>query len=215
FQPDDRILLVGEGNFSFAASLLSTVGGTLTVTATAYDTAETVAAKYPDAAEHLQTLADWDATVVFGVDATQLGATQALRGRRFTKILFNFPHVGAGVKDQERNVALNQNLVRAFLASAVPLLAVRDTPSGSGDNIHDMRDGIVFVTVKTGVPYDLWDVKRLGREAGLLAVKSFNFCPDQFPGYEHRRTIGFEEGLSVTDNSEITKKAPRTFAFSM
>lgn len=55
FSSQQRILLVGEGNFSFAASLVQhvvpQVGARLC--ATAYDSEEVAAQKYPDLQQHL------------------------------------------------------------------------------------------------------------------------------------------------------------------
>lgn len=50
--------------------------------------------RYPDASQHTSLVADLGGTVLHGVDARNLAATKALKGRRFTKVVFNFPHVG-------------------------------------------------------------------------------------------------------------------------
>ena len=71
--PSDFVLLVGEGNFSFARALARRFGGLGTrIVATSYDTREQVLAKYPDATEILEELNTAGVTVVHGVDATQL-----------------------------------------------------------------------------------------------------------------------------------------------
>ncbi|KAL2915415.1 hypothetical protein HK105_205031 [Polyrhizophydium stewartii] len=206
FSADDTVLLVGEGNFSFAASLAEKTQGAMSLTATGFDPEEVVREKYPDSAEHLSVLADLGAEVLFGVDATNLAATKALKGKRFTKAIFNFPHVGMGIKDQDRNVRQNQILVGGFLHSVQKLLTSRARH-------RDAADGLAFVTLKTGPPYDLWEVKALARSVGLRCLKSFVFDHKAFPRYSHRRTIGFAEGLSADDNSEITKRESRTYAF--
>ncbi|KAH6575934.1 hypothetical protein BASA60_004751 [Batrachochytrium salamandrivorans] len=115
FEADDSVLLVGEGNFSFAASLMEELSGSIALTATCFDSADVVNSKYPDAHEFIAELADWEATVHYNVDATKLQSVKALRGKRFTKILFNFPHVGGGIKDQDRNVRQNQALIGGIL----------------------------------------------------------------------------------------------------
>ena len=53
FLPDDTILLVGEGNFSFTLSLLSEPHNhsPSQILATSYDTEDEVYSKYPDARE--------------------------------------------------------------------------------------------------------------------------------------------------------------------
>lgn len=46
---------------------------------------------------------------------------------------------------------------------------------------------------------------------GQLQLKaSYKFLPQDFPGYTHRRTTGFKEGLSAACNEEIISHNPRT-----
>ncbi|KAF9087520.1 hypothetical protein BGX29_005260 [Mortierella sp. GBA35] len=203
----DTILLVGEANFSFAKSLaLEILNRGDTITATTLDTFTTMTEKYIDAQENVKELEDAGATVLFEVDATKLSKIKSFKGKRFSKIVFNFPHAGAGIKDQDRNVVSNQKLLRSFFESATPYLA--DTDLG------DKKAGEIHVTMKTGLPYDLWNIKRLAAGTGLLGNKtSFPFKPEQYPGYEHRRTIGFKEGVSQGENVEILNKSPKTFVF--
>ncbi|KAF9431999.1 hypothetical protein BGZ76_011427 [Entomortierella beljakovae] len=203
----DNILLVGEANFSFAKCLvLEILNRGDTVTATTLDSFTTMSEKYTDAQQNVKELEDAGATVLFEVDATKLNKIKSLKGKRFSKIVFNFPHAGAGIKDQDRNVVSNQKLMRSFFESAAPFLA--DTDLG------DKKPGEIHVTVKTGLPYDLWNIKRLATGTGLLGNKtSFPFKTEQYPGYEHRRTIGFKDGVSQGDNAEIKDKSPKTFVF--
>ena len=80
YSPSDFVLLVGEGNFSFARALARRFGGLGTrIVATSYDTREQVLAKYPDATEILEELNTAGVTVVHGVDATQLETNKDLR----------------------------------------------------------------------------------------------------------------------------------------
>lgn len=91
------ISYVSTGNFSFARSLvehhLDGQGGQLV--ATAYDDAETAKAKYDkEVSVNTEAAKVAEATVLFGVDGTDLTGCKALRNRRFTRIVFNFPHAG-------------------------------------------------------------------------------------------------------------------------
>ncbi|KAF9926586.1 hypothetical protein FBU30_003834 [Linnemannia zychae] len=207
YNDNDTILLVGEANFSFAKSLaLEVLNRGDTITATTLDTFTHMTEKYSDSQENVKELEDAGATVMFEVDATKLSKIKSFKGKRFSKIVFNFPHAGAGIKDQDRNVVSNQKLMRSFFESAAPFLTDPD--------MGDKKAGEIHVTVKTGLPYDLWNIKRLATSTGLLGLKtSFPFKPEQYPGYEHRRTIGFKEGISQGDNAEIINKNPKTFVF--
>ncbi|KAI0307623.1 hypothetical protein B0F90DRAFT_1675363 [Multifurca ochricompacta] len=100
FKASDKILLIGEGNFSFSVALLQHPPPLLehlppaNITATTYDTEEGCYAKYPDAELYVHLLREKGARVLFGVDATKLEKTSALKGNAFDRIVWNFPHAG-------------------------------------------------------------------------------------------------------------------------
>lgn len=96
FRPTDRILLIGEGNFSFARALVSELPDlpASNVTATAYDSQEECFAKYADAEEVVEELKGKGVEVLFGVDASKLEKVGALKRRRWDRIVWNFPHAG-------------------------------------------------------------------------------------------------------------------------
>lgn len=100
FRASDRILLIGEGNFSFAVALLQHPPAPLehlppaNITATALDTEEECHTKYPDAEQNIRVLREKGARVLFGVDATKLERTSALKRKVFDRIVWHFPHAG-------------------------------------------------------------------------------------------------------------------------
>jgi 25S rRNA (uracil2634-N3)-methyltransferase len=112
--------------------------------------------------------------------------------------------IGLGIKDQDRNILSNQKLLQAFFNSAIPFLTSKSLYS-------DINDGEIHVTVKTVEPYNQWNIKQLAKSTGHLAIKeSIDFIPSQYPGYEHRRTLGYQEGKSKNSNDEILSKKPKT-----
>ncbi|KAF8633593.1 hypothetical protein AX15_001386 [Amanita polypyramis BW_CC] len=144
FRTTDKVLLVGEGNFSFTRALVrlyqdEASGGSggssasvfmppTNITATAYDSEEDCYAKYPGAKEIVEEVKESGVQVLFGVDATKLGKVSALKGRRWDKVVWNFPHAGKGIPDQDRNILSNQLLILAFLRSAANVLATGPVP---------------------------------------------------------------------------------------
>ncbi|PWZ02131.1 hypothetical protein BCV70DRAFT_185987 [Testicularia cyperi] len=341
------------------------------ILATAYDSEVECYAKYPDAQENVATirrLAGRDDIVAFGVDAGQLGkykqVTGATKGkgkagidddepftaisragdnqRRWSKVWFGFPHVGAGHKDETRNVLANQLLLLRFLISVAPYLTQGPVPgyAGRGDassgsskqrrrrtddnNDDDVTDeeehlsdtdsqsgggptagfaadgdaesqaildstnahvgavqpfrppnrrGSVLITLRNAAPYTLWEVanlaKRLpqmlpviassapalpkgvrkptlqdlasnglslkspqnlhsratsgkpthngnsngngqGKERSYHLWRSFEFDPADWRGYEHRRTIGWINGISTGDNEDLLRSRTTT-----
>ncbi|KAJ2546943.1 hypothetical protein EV175_005413 [Coemansia sp. RSA 1933] len=299
YTPNDHILLIGEGNFSYAHSIAQTLGSGTSIVATAYDSEETVKEKYAEDAEtHIAGFKALGGVVLFEIDGTLLDKSKSpvLAGKTFTHIVFNFPHVGAGIKDQERNIRINQSMMVGFFRSAQTLLSVPadtrcpsaraaksasmpahsndlsdsdsdndgkqnkkrkrnpDAPrrpkgvpkeggafefeghqatvtymvsesdggsdedeqedSGSLESALDLnRPGQIHVSLKSGLPYSQWNMRHLAKECGLACLTSWPFDINLFPGYQHRRTLGFKTGVSKDENAEIRSKEPRTHVF--
>ncbi|KAI8981162.1 hypothetical protein BD414DRAFT_491849 [Trametes punicea] len=194
FVPTDNILLVGEGNFSFTRALVQHPPNDLqflppsNITATAYDTEEECYAKYPEARDIVAGLREKGVEVLFHVDATKLGKCSSIRGRKYDRIVWNFPHAGKGITDQDRNILSNQVLLLGFLQSAAPLLASGTVPAvhkarkrkknpDDDSSDHDDEDydhpegpdasrktrGTVLITLRNVPPYTLWDLPRLAK----------------------------------------------------
>ncbi|KAI0050617.1 hypothetical protein FA95DRAFT_1676641 [Auriscalpium vulgare] len=190
FAPTDTILLIGEGNFSFAKALVAFPPPSLehlpsvNVTATAYDTEEECYQKYPGAEENVRVLREKGGQVYFGVDATRLDKAAPLKNRRYDRIVWNFPHAGKGITDQDRNILSNQVLILGFLRSAERFLAVgpvpqvharrRKKPSEDDDEDREMSEteqdggdtrsrGTILITLRNVPPYTEWDVARLAK----------------------------------------------------
>ncbi|BGP41102.1 hypothetical protein JCM10449v2_005071 [Rhodotorula kratochvilovae] len=314
FRRGEKVLLVGEGNFSFAHSLLlphSSAAAAAASTSsdapapapvplitpsllccTSFDSLAVATEKYPDLPTHVDALRSAGATVLFGIDATKLDEHKEVRefaglgkgkgkgservlggiadGAGFDKVVFNFPHIGQGVTDMNRNIRLNQTLLIEFYRSAALLLR-RGTPrapgaakasrwaqddaaaggedaedeelrllgAGSGDEGESASlllvppppstRGSVLLTLRTNAPYSAWLPAQLATKGALLlpsilpahalkggraleqpvyrTVRSWAFEPGRWEGYEHRRTIGFEEGRSSARNDDLVLTA--------
>jgi len=197
YSGNERVLLVGEGNFSFARALCEHLGSGAGIYATALDSEAEVKTKYPDAAEHRRVIEDKLAgTTLLGVDATRLHKVKEFRGA-FKKVVFNFPHIGGGEKDVEKSVAEHRKLLAAFFSSAARCL----DPEAKGACIH--------VALKVGEPYKSWKVVQTARAAcpDLDITAAVPFVPSAWPGYVHRRTHGFDSRFSSSQNEEIAKGA--------
>jgi len=114
--------------------------------ATCYDSKEDLNEKYNDANENIQAIEDLGGKVLYQIDATKLASLKQFKGKRFDKIVFNFPHVGAGIKDQDRNILTNQKLIQSFFDNAAELLTSRIL-------YDDLNDGEILVTIKVFIMY--------------------------------------------------------------
>jgi len=197
FSPSHAILLVGEGDVSFAASL-ATHHRCTNLTATVFEKDHAaLLAKYPHAGANLAALESQPGCrILYGIDARKMAPFMAslpplkkngsdkekkVRDRERKKvgamdrILFNFPHVGGKSTDVNRQVRFNQELLVDFFRCALRCLAPR---------------GKVVVTLFEGEPYTLWNIRDLARHAGLAVERSFVFRAEAYPGYRHARTLG-------------------------
>ena len=163
----------------------------------------------PTAATQRQT------SIHYGINATKLSTTHrklfSAEGP-FSKIVFNFPHVGGLSTDVNRQVRANQELLVGFFNAAKGLLASEQNPVTklnnhdeldedidfdleTGEPLHDPTStlptkGQIIVTLFEGEPYTLWNIRDLARHCGLKVVESFRFPWSAYPGYKHARTIG-------------------------
>ncbi|PFH48391.1 hypothetical protein AMATHDRAFT_149970 [Amanita thiersii Skay4041] len=144
FRSTDRVLLVGEGNFSFARALMqlyqdeaaggnggssrSTFMPPTNITATTYDSEVECCTKYPGAKDIIQEISAAGVEVLFDVDGTKLEKVHGLKGRKWDKVVWNFPHAGKGITDQDRNIRSNQILLLGFLRSVAYVLSTGTIP---------------------------------------------------------------------------------------
>lgn len=190
-----RVLLVGEGNFSFARALCRGLEGKAEVFATAFDGESVLGKKYPDAAECRAEVERLGGTALVGVDATRLHEVREFRSA-FRVIAWNFPHIGGGESDVAKSVADHQKLLAGFFASA--LRCLDDSPGAA-----------VHVAVKKGEPYKSWKVVQTARAAcpELDLRTAVPFATSAWLGYEHRRTQGFDERFSKRESEELAAGA--------
>ncbi|KAJ3999468.1 hypothetical protein F5050DRAFT_1805008 [Lentinula boryana] len=200
FRSTDTILLIGEGNFSFAKALARPLHSETelthlvhlppnNITATTYDLEDDCYVKYHDAQDIVASLREWGVEVLFGVDATKLEWNSTFKGRRWSKIVWNFPHAGKGINDQDRNILSNQRLILGFLRSAARFLKLGPVPVINGrkkrrvssededrgedeemsdanrsiDSEMESNRGTILITLRNVPPYTLWDLPKLAK----------------------------------------------------
>ncbi|XP_053526455.1 ferredoxin-fold anticodon-binding domain-containing protein 1 isoform X1 [Artibeus jamaicensis] len=169
-----RLLLVGEGNFSFAAALSETLDPSSSLTATCLQLPAEVA-RDPVAGENLRRLRERGTKIRFGVDCTQLADAFEMHDREFDQICFNFPHCG-----RKAGVAKNRELLAKFFQSCADVLA---------------EEGEVHVALcrgQGGTPADnptrewhnSWQVVAMAALGGFILSDVHSFSCEAVPGYK-------------------------------
>lgn len=205
YTADQSILIVGDGNLSFAFALCTMLGGGSKVTSTTYDTLEELK-KYPETASIIEKLNAVGSRTMHGVDATNLNGTyvaklqqaEARSGETSTaaaaaatadvpvpvpvydRVIFQFPlahppETAAQFKAQPDPLIQNKLLLRKFLIGATKLLA---------------KNGEIHITSKEVKPYSWWRIHTLANGLPNTAfVGKLGFDPKRYPGYESRKPV--------------------------
>ncbi|KAL8150677.1 hypothetical protein V2J09_020485 [Rumex salicifolius] len=173
-----QILLVGEGDFSFALCLARSFDSASNIVATSFDSYEDVVInKYKRGSSNLMQLRSFGATLIFGVDATNMkySATD-LANWRFDRIVYNFPHAGFhGKEDDHKLIKRHQELVSGFFHNASQMLR----PHGE-----------IHVSHKTSTPFCNWNIEELAFRSSLNLLQRVPFNIDDYQGYENKRGDG-------------------------
>lgn len=241
FKNDSSVLLVGEGDFSFAKSIIEEgYVAPEKLVVTSYDSGvKELQLKYPNSFdENYNFLKENNVTVLFGVDATNLIKTMKITKKtpwhkvagsqwastKLEFIVFNFPHTGRGIKDQDRNIFEHQQLMHKYFASCKQLFQlVNNNQQGkastesmggyltnSDANVDDKGFGKVCLSLFTGEPYDSWQIKILAKDNGWKVQESGKFDWNKFPAYRHRRTNN-----EMTTTKPAEQRDARMYVFEM
>lgn len=129
--PPTAVLVLGDGDLSFSTALMAIIDPTQIIATVLEDDDNELARKYPATIPlNVASLRDSSARLLLGVDATKL-SLKYLSGKLdlkidriplFTRLVFNFPHTGEGIKDRAHNIRAQQKLILAFLDAAAGLL---------------------------------------------------------------------------------------------
>ncbi len=175
------VLLVGEGNMSFAKSLLA-----MPVTQITHMTATTFEKKKDlshDVIKNANFLKRIGVLVMHGVDATKL--EKSFKPHAFDTIIFQFPNVGS--RDTKYGHNPNHVMIRKFLRSAKPYLKL---------------SGKIIISVVDNPHYNgVFQLEEAAAFAGYEAPETYSFDPHVFSGYFHTNTN--DEKSALEDHNKF------------
>ncbi len=120
--------------------------------ATSYDTVGYFSAKYAESADVPSLLEEMGVETMFGVDGRRLHEEKRLKGQKFDRVVFNFPHTGDSGSTLS-SITHNQLLLLSFLISSRSLLS----PTGQ-----------IHVALRDSPFYSQWNIKGQAALAHLL-----------------------------------------------
>ncbi|CAL9737110.1 25S rRNA (uridine(2634)-N(3))-methyltransferase [Monosporozyma servazzii] len=254
FGKDETLLLVGEGDFSFAKSIImQDYIRPENLIVSSYDASvNELKLKYPHTFEdNYKYLTDLGVKIFFQINATNLIKTFKLsrhtpwkkimgkewQSKYLQNIMFNFPHTGKGIKDQDRNIADHQELIFGYFDSAKQLFKMVNThikhAKSSYTHGYKLDDeekdvnapgaitedgyGKIILSAFTGEPYDSWQIRLLAKKNGFVVDRSCRFQWSNYPEYHHKRTNSeqdttkpaFERDARTYIFRQFAKRRPR------
>ena len=174
-------LLVGEGNMSFARSLMKFHRidyNNLTISV--FESEEDLS---DESKNNQEWILENSGTILHSVDATAL--INYFPNQTFKTIVFQFPHTGN--RDSVEGHNSNFILVRDFLFSAKEILA---------------EDGVILISAINSPYYNgAFKFEEAAKIAGFVAPISYDFDMMDFPNYVHTKTK--EEESAIDKNDEL------------
>ncbi|KAH0465562.1 hypothetical protein IEQ34_005665 [Dendrobium chrysotoxum] len=174
YSSSHRILLVGEGDFSFSACLAKAFGSAKNMIATSYDNLDKLLEKYWTARIHLDELKSLGCTLLHGINVENMHEDDFLKVIRFDRIIFNFPHAGHfGFHETNKGLILrHMTLLCDFFNNARCLLN---------------ENGEIHVSHRDDHPNNNWDIRGSAKERGLILKEMVEFQKEDYPGYQNKR----------------------------
>ncbi|KAD4179042.1 hypothetical protein R6Q59_022583 [Mikania micrantha] len=161
YKSSQKILLVGEGDFSFSACLARAFRTAENIVATSYLKRELLLQYHWTSIPHLEELERLGCLLLYKIDVYKMHTHPNLKNKKFDIIIFNFPHAGHFdylCEHDTELIAMHKELVEAYFKSASKMLT---------------EGGEVHLRHRDDPPYDSWNVVLLASKAGLTLKEKF------------------------------------------
>ncbi|KAL8264452.1 hypothetical protein R6Q59_022582 [Mikania micrantha] len=175
YNSSQKILLVGEGDFSFSACLARAFRTAENIVATSYLKKELLVRDHWTCIPHLLELERLGCLLLYEIDVYRMHTHHILKNMKFDIIIYNFPHAGHFVHLREHDpvlIEMHKELVETYFKNASKMLT-------SGGEVH--------LRHRDDPPYDRWNVVLLAAKAGLTLKEKVDFNQNDYPGYCNKR----------------------------
>ncbi|KAK9134044.1 hypothetical protein Scep_013572 [Stephania cephalantha] len=192
-----KILLVGEGDFSFSACLGRAFGRADNMVATSLNSKDFLKKNYGQAMSNIQSLRSRGCKVIHKVNATEMTGHKKLNVVKYDRIVYNFPHAGfsskESVTDEKRK---HKNLVSLFMANAKKMIEEK---------------GEIHISHKCNQFLEQWGLRKLAKKNGLVVMEEEKFNLSDYSGYNTKYGFGgdknFDCNPSKTYKFRLKKRA--------
>ncbi|GAB4836978.1 hypothetical protein Ancab_001892 [Ancistrocladus abbreviatus] len=177
YRSTHKMLLVGEGDFSFSTCLALAFGFAGNMVATSLNSVEFLIENYGKAMSNILELTSKGCSVMHGVDATKMAGFALLKAMKFDRVVFNFPLAGFFSLDEPRECQIrkHQALVRSFMKNAKKMMN---------------KDGEIHITHKSTGYFKEWNIEVLASNQGLRLIEVQDFNYKDYPGYNTKYGFG-------------------------
>ncbi|PIN19307.1 hypothetical protein CDL12_08015 [Handroanthus impetiginosus] len=192
-----RILLVGEGDFSFSACLAVAFGWASNITATSLDSEAFLEENYKNAMSNIQKLRSRGSKVMHGIDATKMADHPLLGYLEFDRIVYNFPFAGFFKELPRKNqLRLHRRLVSLFLKNAKEMTS---------------ENGEIHITHKTNDFHNEWNLESMASSHGLMLIEAVKFKRNDYPGYNTKCGFGGDNNFNCNPAETYKFRLKRRF----
>ncbi|XP_059662842.1 uncharacterized protein LOC132308690 [Cornus florida] len=182
YSSSHKILLVGEGDFSFSTCLAKAFGSAHNMYATSLNSIGFLMQHYGESVLNIDQLKIRGCTVMHDVDATKMADHCVLRTLKFDRIIFNFPLAGFFKNEpRESDISKNQTLVESFFNNAKTM--VKD-------------DGEIHISHKSNGIFLEWRIESLAIGCGLRLKEEVPFNLHDYPGYNNKYGFGGDKNFN-------------------
>ncbi|KAL9142749.1 hypothetical protein ABFS82_14G191700 [Erythranthe guttata] len=171
-----RILVVGDGDFSFSACLAVAFVCATNMIATSLNSISFLNENYGNAASNIEELTRRGCVVMHGIDATKMANHPLIGHLKFDRVIFNFPFAGFFKNlSRESQLRRHRRLVNLFMKNAKEMIS-------SGGEIH--------ISHKTNGFHIEWNLETIASSHGLRLIEAVKFNHREYPGYNTKCGFG-------------------------